>query len=140
MRIIALSLNLYILYNYEICFVQKNYFNLPLLCDNFVLYTCNVFLIGYLYTRMLMFTGFFFKGSIMFHVRRRPADSQPRRRKKKPLGVSNGSNNVMMDREGPTLVEITHNGDGGRRVKLGVEPIEVSDISLCVVRANKLFC
>lgn len=62
----------------------------------------------------------------MFHVRRRPADSQPRRRKKKPLGVSNGSNNVTMDREGPTLVEITHNGDGGRRVKLGVEPIEVS--------------
>lgn len=62
----------------------------------------------------------------MFHVRRRPADSQPRRRKKKPLGVSNGSNNVSVEREGPMLVEITHSGDGGRRVKLGSEPIEVS--------------
>lgn len=66
------------------------------------------------------------KGSIMFHVRRRPADSQPRRRKKKPLGVSNGSNNVSVEREGPMLVEITHSGDGGRRVKLGAEPIEVN--------------
>lgn len=79
-------------------------------------------------------------GSIMFHVRRRPADSQPRRRKKKPLGVSNGSNNVTMDREGPTLVEITHNGDGGRRVKLGVEPIEVSARMFCAkVKLNWCF-
>uniref|UniRef100_A0A182JNT8 PDZ domain-containing protein n=1 Tax=Anopheles christyi TaxID=43041 RepID=A0A182JNT8_9DIPT len=61
----------------------------------------------------------------MFHVRRRPADSQPRRRKKKPLGVSNGGNNIGGDREGPMLIEITHSGDGGRRVKLGSEPIEV---------------
>lgn len=60
----------------------------------------------------------------MFHVRRRPADSQPRRRKKKPLG-SNGSNSVSGDREGPTLLEILHSGDGGRRMKLGSEPIEV---------------
>ncbi|XP_049285518.1 afadin isoform X1 [Anopheles funestus] len=65
------------------------------------------------------------RGSIMFHVRRRPADSQPRRRKKKPLGVSNGGNNIGGDREGPMLIEITHSGDGGRRVKLGSEPIEV---------------
>ena len=61
----------------------------------------------------------------MFHVRRRPADSQPRRRKKKPLGVSNGSNNVSGEREGPMLVEITHSGDGGRRIKLNSEPVEV---------------
>lgn len=61
----------------------------------------------------------------MFHVRRRPADSQPRRRKKKPLGVSNGGNSIGGDREGPMLIEITHSGDGGRRVKLGSEPIEV---------------
>uniref|UniRef100_A0A182V6Y7 PDZ domain-containing protein n=1 Tax=Anopheles merus TaxID=30066 RepID=A0A182V6Y7_ANOME len=65
------------------------------------------------------------RSSIMFHVRRRPADSQPRRRKKKPLGVSNGGNNIGGDREGPMLIEITHSGDGGRRVKLGSEPIEV---------------
>lgn len=62
----------------------------------------------------------------MFHVRRRPADSQPRRRKKKPLGVSNGGNNISVDREGPVLVEVTHTGDGGRRIKLTSEPIEVS--------------
>uniref|UniRef100_A0AAG5CQ04 Afadin n=1 Tax=Anopheles atroparvus TaxID=41427 RepID=A0AAG5CQ04_ANOAO len=65
------------------------------------------------------------RGSIMFHVRRRPADSQPRRRKKKPLGVANGGNNIGGDREGPMLIEITHSGDGGRRVKLGSEPVEV---------------
>lgn len=67
----------------------------------------------------------------MFHVRRRPADSQPRRRKKKPLGVSNGGHNVSTDREGPVLVEITHSGEGGRSVKLTAEPIEVS-VSMCV--------
>ncbi|XP_055322105.1 afadin isoform X3 [Sitodiplosis mosellana] len=65
------------------------------------------------------------RGSIMFHVRRRPADSQPRRRKKKPLGVSNGGNHITPDREGPVLVEITHSGEGGRHVKLTAEPIEV---------------
>lgn len=65
----------------------------------------------------------------MFHVRRRPADSQPRRRKKKPLGVSNGSNHVATDREGPILVEITHSGEGARSVKLTAEPIEVSNLT-----------
>lgn len=61
----------------------------------------------------------------MFHVRRRPADSQPRRRKKKPLGISNGGGNMTAEREGPVLIEITHSGDGGRRVKLTTEPVEV---------------
>lgn len=61
----------------------------------------------------------------MFHVRRRPADSQPRRRKKKPLGAANGTNHMSQDREGPMLVEVTHSGDGGRRLKLGHEPVEV---------------
>lgn len=62
----------------------------------------------------------------MFHVRRRPADSQPRRRKKKPLSVSsNGGTGMSAEREGPMLLEITHAGDGGRRVKLTSEPIEV---------------
>ncbi|XP_053964572.1 afadin isoform X1 [Anastrepha ludens] len=65
------------------------------------------------------------RGSIMFHVRRRPADSQPRRRKKKPLGASNGANSISSDREGAVLVEVTHSGDGGRRIKLGNDPIEV---------------
>lgn len=70
----------------------------------------------------------------MFHVRRRPADSQPRRRKKKPLGVQNGSNNVTVEREGPMLVEITHSGDGGRRVKLTTEPVEVG-----ILKKNSFF-
>ncbi|XP_037949925.1 afadin isoform X2 [Teleopsis dalmanni] len=65
------------------------------------------------------------RGSIMFHVRRRPADSQPRRRKKKPLGASNGTNSISSDREGPVLVEVTHSGDGGRRIKLSNDPVEV---------------
>uniref|UniRef100_A0A6P4FCP0 Afadin isoform X2 n=1 Tax=Drosophila rhopaloa TaxID=1041015 RepID=A0A6P4FCP0_DRORH len=65
------------------------------------------------------------RGSIMFHVRRRPADSQPRRRKKKPLGTANGANHISGDREGPVLVEVTHSGDGGRRIKLGSDPVEV---------------
>lgn len=73
----------------------------------------------------------------MFHVRRRPADSQPRRRKKKPLG-SNGSNSVSGDRDGPTLLEILHSGDGGRRMKLGSEPIEV--ISFFWVTRPLSFC
>lgn len=61
----------------------------------------------------------------MFHVRRRPADTQPRRRKKKPLGISNGGGSMTADREGPVLIEITHSGDGGRRLKLTTEPVEV---------------
>lgn len=62
----------------------------------------------------------------MFHVRRRPADqTQPRRRKKKPLGIQNGSSNITSEREGPVLIEITHSGDGGRRLKLTSEPVEV---------------
>lgn len=69
----------------------------------------------------------------MFHVRRRPADSQPRRRKKKPLGVSNGGNNVSIDREGPILVEITHSGEGGRHIRLTSEPIEVSALQLIAI-------
>jgi afadin len=32
---------------------------------------------------------------------------------------------MAAEREGPMLVEITHSGDGGRRVKLTAEPIEV---------------
>lgn len=60
----------------------------------------------------------------MFHVRRRPADTQQRRRKKKPLGLQNGNNSASLERE-PMLVEVTHSGDGGRRVKLSAEPIEV---------------
>lgn len=88
------------------------------------------FLLFFLFLRVCFLCANYMKiGSIMFHVRRRPADSQPRRRKKKPLGVSNGGNNISVDREGPVLVEVTHTGDGGRRMKLTSEPIEVSQYS-----------
>lgn len=32
---------------------------------------------------------------------------------------------MTAEREGPVLIEITHSGDGGRRLKLTTEPIEV---------------
>ncbi|KAL0840571.1 hypothetical protein ABMA28_015785 [Loxostege sticticalis] len=55
--------------------------------------------------------------SIMFHVRRRPADAQPRRRKKKPGGVGGGG------RPGtePALVEVAPDGatlENGRRLRI----------------------
>ncbi|XP_063706999.1 afadin isoform X3 [Culicoides brevitarsis] len=66
------------------------------------------------------------RGSIMFHVRRRPSDNnQTRRRKKKPLGVANGNNNLSTEREGPAIIEVTHSGDGGKRVKLTTDPLEI---------------
>lgn len=69
----------------------------------------------------------------MFHVRRRPADSQPRRRKKKSFGVSNGASHHSTEREGPMLIEVTHSGDGARRIKLSGDPIEVSCIDCSFV-------
>lgn len=73
----------------------------------------------------LFHLSIFILGSIMFHVRRRPADSHGPRRRKKKSNVSNGNSSHQHDREGPTLVEVTHSGDGGRRVKLTSEPLEV---------------
>lgn len=71
----------------------------------------------------------------MFHVRRRPADvNQTRRRKKKPLGVGNGGGSMTAEREGPMLIEITHSGDGGRRLKLTTEPIEVGSANTNVLQ------
>lgn len=63
-------------------------------------------------------------GSIMFHVRRRPADAQPRRRKKKPGGVGGGG------RPGtePALVEVAPDGatlENGRRLRI-TDVVEVS--------------
>ncbi|CAK1553482.1 unnamed protein product [Leptosia nina] len=58
------------------------------------------------------------RGSIMFHVRRRPSDAQPRRRKKKA-----GSNASAGARPGtePMLIEVTPDGaalENGRRVRV----------------------
>ncbi|CAG4937007.1 unnamed protein product [Colias eurytheme] len=57
-------------------------------------------------------------GSIMFHVRRRPSDAQPRRRKKK--AGSNASSSARPGNE-PMLIEVTPDGtalENGRRVRI----------------------
>lgn len=82
------------------------------------------------YRTILFHLSIFILGSIMFHVRRRPADSHGPRRRKKKSNVSNGNSSHQHDREGPTLVEVTHSGDGGRRVKLTSEPLEVNPFYL----------
>ncbi|XP_045470786.1 afadin isoform X2 [Harmonia axyridis] len=71
-------------------------------------------------------------GSIMFHVRRRPADCAPRKRKKKP-GALGANNNPREAREGqaPLLVELgpdgstPHPGDTARTIRLNTEVMEV---------------
>uniref|UniRef100_A0A6M2DRG4 Putative actin filament-binding protein afadin n=1 Tax=Xenopsylla cheopis TaxID=163159 RepID=A0A6M2DRG4_XENCH len=73
------------------------------------------------------------RGSIMFHVRRRPADAQPRRRKKKPLSGPQGATTSGLDwSEGPALLEIGPHGqqlEGGRRIRVTSEPVEVGSAS-----------
>lgn len=67
-------------------------------------------------------------GSIMFHVRRRPADCAPRKRKKKPLGGVRG------DQRGdiPFLLELgpdgqaPHPADTNKTVRLVNDVMEVS--------------
>lgn len=70
----------------------------------------------------------------MFHVRRRPADAQPRRRKKKPLSGPNGSTSGGLDwSEGPALIEMGPHGqqlEGGRRIRISLEPLEVSILAM----------
>ncbi|XP_044753064.1 afadin isoform X2 [Coccinella septempunctata] len=71
-------------------------------------------------------------GSIMFHVRRRPADCAPRKRKKKP-GALGANNNPRDSRESqaPLLVELgpdgstPHPSDTARTIRLNTEVMEV---------------
>lgn len=71
-------------------------------------------------------------GSIMFHVRRRPADCAPRKRKKKPgaLGTTTSSRDVRGDAV-PLLVELgpdgsaPHPGDTARTIRLTNDVMEV---------------
>lgn len=71
-------------------------------------------------------------GSIMFHVRRRPADCAPRKRKKKPgaLGQTAGNRDVRGD-TAPFLVELgpdgsaPHPGDTARTIRLTNDVMEV---------------
>lgn len=69
-------------------------------------------------------------GSIMFHVRRRPSDAQPRRRKKKS-GAGTGSARPGNE---PMLVEVAPDGsalENGRRVRI-LDLVEVSWNSLAL--------
>ncbi|XP_072396641.1 afadin isoform X2 [Diabrotica undecimpunctata] len=71
-------------------------------------------------------------GSIMFHVRRRPADCAPRKRKKKPgaLGQATSTRDVRGD-TAPLLVELgpdgsaPHPGDTARTIRLTNDVMEV---------------
>ncbi|XP_063379407.1 uncharacterized protein LOC134666186 [Cydia fagiglandana] len=70
------------------------------------------------------------RSSIMFHVRRRPADSQPRRRKKKTAGCGAGCGaGGSSARPGcePVLVEVAPDGsalENGRRVRITGDMLE----------------
>ncbi|XP_047986370.1 uncharacterized protein LOC125226430 [Leguminivora glycinivorella] len=71
------------------------------------------------------------RSSIMFHVRRRPAESQPRRRKKKTAGCGAGCGaGGSSARPGcePVLVELAPDGaalENGRRVRITGDMLEV---------------
>ncbi|KAJ8917520.1 hypothetical protein NQ315_005569 [Exocentrus adspersus] len=72
-------------------------------------------------------------GSIMFHVRRRPADCAPRKRKKKPgaLGQAGAGNRDVRGDSAPFLVELgpdgsaPHPGDTARTIRLTNDVMEV---------------
>jgi hypothetical protein len=72
-------------------------------------------------------------GSIMFHVRRRPADCAPRKRKKKPGALGANATNPRDVRDAvPLLVELgpdgsaPHPGDTARTIRLTNDVMEVS--------------
>lgn len=79
---------------------------------------------------------FLISGSIMFHVRRRPADCAPRKRKKKPgaLGTTQSSAREGRGDACPLLVELgpdgsaPHPGDTARTIRLNNEVMEVSKV------------
>jgi afadin len=71
-------------------------------------------------------------GSIMFHVRRRPADCAPRKRKKKPGALGANATNPRDVRDAvPLLVELgpdgsaPHPGDTARTIRLTNDVMEV---------------
>lgn len=69
----------------------------------------------------------------MFHVRRRPADCAPRKRKKKPGALGANQNNSRDPRgdSAPLLVELgpdgsaPHPGDSARMIRLSSDVMEV---------------
>lgn len=70
----------------------------------------------------------------MFHVRRRPADCAPRKRKKKPGALGANTSNARDPRSdmAPILVELgpdgsaPHPGDTARTIRLNSDVMEVS--------------
>ncbi|XP_060518746.1 uncharacterized protein LOC132697342 isoform X2 [Cylas formicarius] len=69
-------------------------------------------------------------GSIMFHVRRRPADCAPRKRKKKP-GALGSTRNDVRAADAPLLIELgpdgsaPHPGDANKTIRLVNDVMEV---------------
>ncbi|CAH4020405.1 unnamed protein product [Pieris brassicae] len=66
------------------------------------------------------------RSSIMFHVRRRPAEGQPRRRKKKPSGGAGARPGTE-----PMLIEVTPDGtalENGRRLRVA-DVVEVGSVN-----------
>lgn len=75
----------------------------------------------------------------MFHVRRRPADAQPRRRKKKTAGQTGSGGRPGND---PLLIEVTPDAaplENGRRLRI-TDPIEVSNCTNCNFSLNYHSC
>lgn len=74
----------------------------------------------------------------MFHVRRRPADCAPRKRKKKPgaLGAATSSTRETRSDLVPILVELgpdgsaPHPGDTAKTIRLNNEVMEVNILQL----------
>lgn len=70
-------------------------------------------------------------GSVMFHVKRRPADCAPRKRKKKPGSLGTNNNPRETRSEAPLLIELgpdgsaPHPGDTARTIRLNTEVMEV---------------
>ncbi|XP_033229120.1 afadin-like [Belonocnema kinseyi] len=71
------------------------------------------------------------RGSIMFHVRRRPADYVPRKRKKKPSGKWNEFDHRYEDERLPFFLELNPDGTdiaSGAGVRHRLKPNHVTDV------------
>lgn len=77
----------------------------------------------------------------MFHVRRRPADCAPRKRKKKPGALGANTSNARDPRGdmAPLLVELgpdgsaPHPGDTARTIRLTTDVMEVRNFCFCYI-------
>lgn len=78
----------------------------------------------------------------MFHVRRRPADCQPRRRKKKPGSMRAGSAGGVGGAPAGLLIETQPDGsviDNGRNIRITGDAVEVILFSICTSPCQILY-